>query len=97
MQSSGLERHRQARHQNLLASGHAYRCFCRRKCSIKNGKKQPPRKTDFKYDRDVYQLTPDEVQRRLMPATRRRPLSSARGSVSFTDAVVGESYDFRAT
>jgi glutamyl-tRNA synthetase len=90
MQSSGVERHRQAA-QNLLASGHAYRCFCSPELLDQKRKEAAARKTDFKYDRTCISLTPDEVQRRLNAGERAAVrFRVPEGSVSFTDAVVGE-------
>src|SRR6185503_9087189 len=90
MQSAGFERHRSAA-QGLLQSGHAYRCFCSPELLDQKRKEAAARKTDFKYDRTCFSLSPDEVKARLekgeKAAVRFRVPD---GPVVFNDAVVGE-------
>jgi glutamyl-tRNA synthetase len=62
-QGANVERHR-ADGQRLLASGHAYRCFCTPAELDERRKKAAASKDAFKYDRRCDQLPRDEVNRR---------------------------------
>lgn len=90
MQSTGVERHRQAG-TRLLESGHAYYCFCPPELLDQKRKEAAARKTDFKYDRTCFALSPDEARRRLESGERGAVrFKVPEGPVSFRDSVVGE-------
>jgi glutamyl-tRNA synthetase len=90
LQSAGFDKHRRAVHQ-LLASGHAYHCFCPPELLDQKRKEAAARKTDFKYDRTCLKLAPDEVKRRLESDERAAVrFKITDGPVSFNDEVVGE-------
>ena len=90
MQSAGFDNHRRAVHQ-LLASGHAYHCFCPPELLDQKRKEAAARKTDFKYDRTCLKLAPDEVKRRLESGERAAiRFKIPDGPVAFNDEVVGE-------
>jgi glutamyl-tRNA synthetase len=90
MQSAGFDRHRAAV-QKLLASGHAYHCFCPPELLEQKRKEAAARKTDFKYDRTCLKLSTAEVQQRLDAGERAAiRFRVPDGAVSFDDAVVGE-------
>ena len=62
-QSHGLERHRRDA-ERLLASGHAYRCFCTAE-ELDELRAAVSRSETFKYDRRCDRLAPEEVDRRV--------------------------------
>lgn len=88
-QSQRVDAHRAAV-QRLMESGHAYYCFCSRELLERKRKEAAAKKTDFKYDRTCFNLSPDEVKERLAAgesaAVRFRV---PEGSVSYDDAVIG--------
>jgi glutamyl-tRNA synthetase len=63
-QGAGLERHR-ADVDQLLASGHAYRCFCTPAQLDEMRRDAEARREAFKYDRRCLRLDPAEVERRI--------------------------------
>jgi glutamyl-tRNA synthetase len=90
MQSAGFERHRNAA-KSLLASGHAYYCFCSPELLDQKRKEAAAKKTDFKYDRTCLKLTPGEVKQRLESGERAAVRFKVPDNpVSFNDAVVGD-------
>jgi glutamyl-tRNA synthetase len=90
-QSAFADEHRQAARQ-LLATGHAYRCFCspeelERKREIARQQKQ-----DFRYDGTCRNLPPEEAGRleaEGRPCVIRFKVPMGPGAVVFEDAVYG--------
>jgi glutamyl-tRNA synthetase len=90
MQSSGFEQHRNAVGR-LLESKYAYHCFCPPELLEQKRKAAAERKTDFKYDRTCFNLSPEEAKQRIANGERAAVrFRVPEGPVSFKDAVVGE-------
>ena len=90
MQSAGFEQHRKAA-VGLLETGQAYYCFCSPELLDQKRKEAAARKTDFKYDRTCFSLSPQEAKRRIENGERAAVRFKVPGEpVSFRDAVVGE-------
>ncbi len=90
LQSGGVDRHRAAA-AKLVASGHAYHCFCPPELIEEKRKYAVERKADFKYDRTCLSLTADDVQRRLENGEKAAlRFKVPDGAVTFKDAVIGE-------
>jgi glutamyl-tRNA synthetase len=99
-QGAGLARH-QADVQQLLASGHAYRCFCTPAQLDEMRREAESRREAFKYDRRCYRLDPAEVERRvaagephvvrfLMPDGETSWDDLVHGRITFPNRDVGE-------
>jgi len=89
-QSAGFDQHRRAG-QKLLATGHAYYCFCSPELLERKRKEAAERKTDYKYDRTCLKLSPEEAKQRVESGERAAVrFKIPEGPVSFNDAVVGE-------
>ncbi|MEM9799718.1 MAG: glutamate--tRNA ligase [Planctomycetota bacterium] len=89
-QSERVERHRR-RAEELLASGHAYRCFCTPEYLEELRKAQEARKETPRYDGTYRDLDPAESERRAAAGEEfvvrfRVP----EGATTFTDLVRGE-------
>jgi glutamyl-tRNA synthetase len=63
-QGANLERHRRDA-ERLLASGHAYRCFCTAAELEERRKAAEAKKEPFRYDRRCDRLTKEDVERRI--------------------------------
>jgi glutamyl-tRNA synthetase len=99
-QGAGLERHR-ADVQRLLASGHAYRCFCTPAQLDEMRRDAEARREAFKYDRRCLRLDPAEVERRvaagepyvvrfLMPEGETAWDDLVHGRITFPNRDIGE-------
>jgi glutamyl-tRNA synthetase len=99
-QGANLERHR-ADVQNLLDSGHAYRCFCTSVQLDEMRREAESRRQAFKYDRRCYRLDPAEVERRvaagephvvrfLMPEGETSWDDLVHGRITFPNRDIGE-------
>jgi glutamyl-tRNA synthetase len=99
-QGAGLERHR-ADVQRLLASGHAYRCFCTPAQLDEMRRDAEARREAFKYDRRCRRLDPAEVERRvaagepyvvrfLMPEGETAWDDLVHGRITFPNRDIGE-------
>lgn len=89
-QGANLPRHQEHARQ-LLASGHAYRCFCTQEELAAMRADAEARKDAFKYDRRCHRLGADEVERRVaagMPFVVRFLMPE--GETSWTDLVHGK-------
>ena len=90
-QLSFAEEHRQAAHQ-LVASGHAYKCFCAAEELKRKREIAREQKLDFHYDGTCRNLTPAEVARleaEGRPYVIRVKVPRGPGAVVFEDAVYG--------
>jgi glutamyl-tRNA synthetase len=99
-QGAGLERHRADVHR-LLASGHAYRCFCTPAQLDEMRRDAEARREAFKYDRRCLRLDPAEVERRvaagepyvvrfLMPEGETAWDDLVHGRITFPNRDIGE-------
>jgi glutamyl-tRNA synthetase len=99
-QGANLDRHR-ADVQRLLASGHAYRCFCTPTQLDEMRREAESRRDAFKYDRRCYRLSPAEVERRvaagdphvvrfLMPEGETSWDDLVHGRITFPNRDIGE-------
>lgn len=76
----------------LLASGHAYKCFCSKEELDAKREAAIAAKIPFKYDRTCRRLTPEEVadrEARGIPSVIRFKVPEGEGSVRFQDRVYG--------
>lgn len=90
-QSERIEQHRAAAAQ-LLAAGHAYKCFCTKEALEEKRRQALAGKQDARYDGTCRDLTPDEVRLREaqgLPFVVRFKTPRDPGSVIFDDAVYG--------
>ena len=88
-QGEYTDRHR-ADAERLLATGHAYRCFCTREELDAQRAAAGAAHTAFRYDRRCHGLPPEEVQRRLVagaPSVVRFLMPD--GEIAWDDAVHG--------
>jgi glutamyl-tRNA synthetase len=77
---------------DLLASGHAYKCFCTREELEKKKEQALKEKVDIKYDGTCRNMTPEEIrakESRGLPYTIRLKVPRGEGSVRFKDEVYG--------
>lgn len=99
-QSERLERH-QARAQELLEAGHAYRCFCSAERVAALREEQMAKKENPRYDGLCRDLTPEESQQRAdaseeftlrfrVPEGRTNFHDHIRGDVSFDNSEVDD-------
>jgi glutamyl-tRNA synthetase len=85
------DEHRQAAHQ-LVASGHAYKCFCTVEELERKREIAREQKLDFHYDGTCRNLSPEEVARlegEGRPCVIRVKVPRGPGAVVFEDAVYG--------
>jgi len=78
--------------QQLLDSGHAYKCFCTKEALEQKRQEAMKKKGDLKYDRMCRYLSPETVAEKEaagMPYTIRMKVSPGEGSVVFEDIVYG--------
>jgi len=90
-QSERVSLHQDAARE-LLASGHAYRCFCTREELEAKREKAMQEKIDYKYDGTCRRLSPEEaVQREAqgLPSVVRFKVPDGDGSVVIDDKVYG--------
>ncbi len=91
-QSHNLEKHVEAA-SKLLASGHAYRCFCSKEDLEGQRKEAEDKKTAFMYDGRCRDLSDEEIQSRLKKdepfVVRFKVPRDAETKVVFDDAVYG--------
>lgn len=91
-QSHNLEKHVEAA-SKLLASGHAYRCFCSKEDLEVQRKQAEDKKTAFMYDGRCRDLSDEEIQSRLKKdepfVVRFKVPRDAETKVVFDDAVYG--------
>lgn len=91
-QSHNLEKHVEAA-SKLLASGHAYRCFCSKEDLEVQRKQAEEKKTAFMYDGRCRDLSDEEIQSRLKKdepfVVRFKVPRDAETKVVFDDAVYG--------
>ncbi|UCD89464.1 MAG: glutamate--tRNA ligase [Desulfobacterales bacterium] len=90
-QSHFIDEHRSAA-QKLLASRHAYKCFCSKEELEHKRQRAMEQKGDVKYDGTCRQLTPERVVEKEadgMPYTIRMKVPEGKGSVCFEDIVYG--------
>ena len=90
-QGQNAEHHRQVAEQ-LLATGHAYRCFCSRETIAAKRKACEEAKQDWLYDKTCLELSEEEIQAKLDAGEEyvlRFNVDRSR-SVSWTDLVYGE-------
>ena len=77
----------------LLASGHAYKCFCTKEELDAKREKAQANKEDYKYDGTCRNLTPEEVAAKeaqgLAAVIRFKVPRGVEGKVGFNDAVYG--------
>ncbi|NTW45523.1 MAG: glutamate--tRNA ligase [Candidatus Moranbacteria bacterium] len=79
--------------ERLVASGHAYRCFCSRERLDRLREEQSIRKEAPKYDKRCRSLSSEEVATRMAagePSVIRLDVPSGRGDIVFRDLVRGE-------
>ncbi|HUS17151.1 MAG TPA: glutamate--tRNA ligase family protein, partial [Chloroflexia bacterium] len=78
--------------ERLIASGHAYYCFCTSERLAAMRKEQEARKEPPRYDRHCRRLAPEEVAARLAAGERHvvRMRMPDEGTTSFVDLVRGE-------
>ena len=77
--------------EQLVASGHAYRCFCTREELEQRRAAAAARGEMFRYDKHCLHLSTEEIQRRLdagAPCVIRQNVPDA-GQTSFTDLIFG--------
>src|SRR5271157_1669215 len=91
-QSQNIPKHVEAAHE-LLARGHAFRCFCTREELEEQRKAAEARRVAFMYDGRCRELTPEQAQKKVdqgMPHVIRFlvPRDSA-ATVAFEDTVYG--------
>ncbi|NDY41973.1 glutamate--tRNA ligase [Dissulfurirhabdus thermomarina] len=90
-QSRHIAEHRAAA-ERLLASGHAYRCFCTKEELDAKREAARAAKRPFKYDGTCRNLPPEEVERRVAagwPSVIRFRVPEGEGAVRFDDVVYG--------
>ena len=77
--------------EQLIASGHAYRCFCTKEELEARREAAQARGETFKYDKHCMHLTPEEIQAKLdagVPYVIRQNVPTE-GETSFTDEIFG--------
>lgn len=90
-QSEHVAQHQEAARQ-LLASGHAYQCFCTREELEAKREKAQQQKIDYKYDGTCRNLSAEEIKKREaqgLPCVVRFKVPTGDGSVIFEDRVYG--------
>ena len=90
-QSQFREEHLKAAEQ-LLASGHVYKCFCTREELEQKRKRAEKEKTSFQYDRTCRRLTPEDVAAREaqgLPHVLRFKVPEEPGAVLYDDIIYG--------
>lgn len=78
--------------KKLLASGHAYKCFCTKEALENKRSAALKQKKDLKYDGTCRGLTMDEVAKKEaagIPYTIRMKVPDGEGSIGFDDIVYG--------
>ncbi|MFO7554852.1 MAG: glutamate--tRNA ligase [Desulfobacterales bacterium] len=78
--------------KKLLASGHAYKCFCTKEALENKRSAALKQKKDLKYDGTCRGLTMDEVAKKEaagIPYTIRMKVPGGEGSIGFDDIVYG--------
>ncbi len=78
--------------QKLIASGHAYKCFCAKEELDAKRQSAIAAKITYKYDRTCCKLSPDEISRKEeqgLPFVIRFKVPDRDGSVVFDDKVCG--------
>lgn len=78
--------------EQLIASGHAYRCFCTKEELEARRQAAQARGETFKYDKHCLHLTPGEIQAKLdagIPYVIRQNVPTT-GTTSFSDLVFGD-------
>ncbi|MBN2809237.1 MAG: glutamate--tRNA ligase [Deltaproteobacteria bacterium] len=78
--------------ERLLASGHAYKCFCSKEELEEKREKARAQKDDFRYDKSCRGLTPAQVAEREaagQPYVIRLKVPEGDGAVVFDDVVYG--------
>ena len=78
--------------EQLIASGHAYRCFCTKEELEERRQAAQARGETFKYDKHCLHLTPAEIQAKLdagIPYVIRQNVPTT-GTTSFSDLVFGD-------
>jgi glutamyl-tRNA synthetase len=78
--------------RKLIASGHAYKCFCTKEELDLKREEARRKKSDLQYDGTCRRLTPEEIDRKEaagMPYTLRLRVPRGEGSVLFQDMVYG--------
>lgn len=90
-QSQRVGQHQDAARQ-LLASGHAYKCFCTKEELEAKRERAQKQKIDFKYDGTCRKLSAEDIQKREsqgLPYVVRFKVPEGDGSVIFDDKVYG--------
>jgi len=90
-QSRFIKEHLEAA-QQLLDSGHAYKCFCTKETLEKKRQAAMKQKGDLRYDRTCRNLSPEVVEEKEgagIPYTIRMKVPPGEGSVVFEDIVYG--------
>lgn len=90
-QSDFIEEH-QAAASKLMASGHAYKCFCTKEELDRKRQAAMEQKGDVGYDGHCRRLTPEQIEREEaagIPFTVRMKVPGVSGSVIFEDIVYG--------
>lgn len=78
--------------RKLLASGHAYKCFCTKEDSEAKRQAAMAAKQTYQYDRTCLNLSPEEIAAREeqeIPSVIRFKVPDGEGAVNFTDRVYG--------
>ncbi|MCK5517696.1 MAG: glutamate--tRNA ligase, partial [Desulfobulbaceae bacterium] len=78
--------------EKLLASGHAYKCFCTKETLDQKREAAMAAKTDVRYDGTCRNLTPEQVAEKEtagIPAIIRFKVSQQEGKVAYKDEVLG--------
>jgi glutamyl-tRNA synthetase len=91
-QSEFIEDHKAAA-QNLLESGHAYRCFCTKEILEQKREEAHKKKIDVQYDGTCRKLTKAEAEKKIeegLPFTIRLKVPQGDGAVRFSDIVYGD-------
>lgn len=91
-QTDNIGLHRQ-RAEQLVDSGHAYRCFCSKELLDSRRKEAETKKLDYKYEGTCRRLTKEEVASRFAnkePFVIRFAVPQDGGAVSWRDLVYGE-------
>lgn len=90
-QSQFINDHKKAANE-LLESGHAYRCFCTKEELDLKREKARENKGDYRYDGTCRDLTPEQVrekEKQGIPYTIRLKVPKGPGSIRFRDMVYG--------
>ncbi|MEW6738057.1 MAG: glutamate--tRNA ligase [Acidobacteriota bacterium] len=91
-QSESIDRHR-ARAEQMVASGHAYRCFCSKELLDTRRKEAEAKKADYKYEGTCRNLSAAEIDARLArnePFVIRFAVPQNTEAVRWHDLVYGE-------